>query len=192
MNTAVHPFPQRGRIQPSTTGVLSLAVVFLMAITSGGLTSFPKGNPSAQPLQCGWFCSAPAARAVLPWALIFSDLTGLSKITSPLFGWESSKENTGAPGNSLMIQSWHNSLQGRDPKPIKNRGFFSPMNFNRDWLRDNVVFSLHFRAGVRQHCISRSPGGFFMKSSCYLIPHSIHSQDPDQIPIYPITYCLPK
>lgn len=76
-----------------------------MAITPGGLTSSPTGTAPAQPLRRGWFCLDPATRAVLPWALIFSDLTSLSKTVPPLFGWESSKENTGAPGSGLMIQS---------------------------------------------------------------------------------------
>lgn len=78
----------------------------------------------------------------------------------PPFQWKSSKENTGAPGSGLMIQSWHNSLPGTDPKPVKNRGFLSSMNSDKDWIRDNVVFNLHLRAGARQHCISRSPGFF--------------------------------
>lgn len=51
-----------------------------------------------------------------------------------------------------------NCLPERDSKPIKNRGFFFPMNFNRDWMRHNIVFNLHLRARVRQHCISGSPG----------------------------------
>lgn len=27
-----------------------------------------------------------------------------------------------------------------------------------DWMRHNIVFNLHLRARVRQHCISGSPG----------------------------------
>lgn len=40
---------------------------------------------------------------------------------------------------------------------LKTGEFFSPINSNRDWLRDNVVFNLHLRAGAMQHHISRSP-----------------------------------
>lgn len=139
---------------PASLWVLSSAVVFLVAITSRGLTRFPTGSPSAQPLHCGWFCSAPASRAVLPWALI-SDLTVLSKT---MFAWESSKENTGASGSGFKVQSY--SLSGTDLKPVKSRGFLSPMNFNRAWTRANGVFSPHLRAGVRQHCTPTSSGGF--------------------------------
>lgn len=152
------PSPKNSTVpsSPASLWVLSSAVVFLVAITSGGLMRFPIGNPSAQPLHCGWFCSAPASRAMLPWVLI-SDLTVLSKTT---FAWESSKENTGAPGSGFKVQSWHYSLSGTDLKPVKSRGFLSPMNFNRAWTRANMVFSLYLRAGARQHCTPTSPGGF--------------------------------
>lgn len=64
--------------------------------------------------------------------------------------------------------------QGQIQSPLKTGEFFSPMNSNRDWLRDNVVFNLHLRAWVRQHCISRSPAlwcsGFLWVFVCLLSP----------------------
>lgn len=41
--------------------------------------------PRETPLQCGWFCSAPASRAFWPWTVI-SDPTALSKTMGVLQG----------------------------------------------------------------------------------------------------------
>lgn len=165
--------------------LLSLATVFLMAITYGGWKSLLRGNWTALWLHCScFFCSCLYWGFI--WALIFSDHS--------------------SPAWLRVLQGKHrctrkcsdnseddNFLPGVDSKP----GYFLPMNLNKDWIRDNVIFSLYFKAGVQkalhllEHHLFLFDEVLPSFSPLILSPCDIYSEDPVQIPIYLIILCLP-
>ena len=81
--------------------------------------------------------------------------------------------------------------QGQIQSPLKTGDFFPPWT-SIETESETMWYSIYTSGLEWGSTAFLGALGFLIKSSCYLIPRSIYSQDPDQIPIYLITFCLPK
>lgn len=81
--------------------------------------------------------------------------------------------------------------QGQTQSLLKTGDFFSPWT-SIETESETMWYSIYTSGLEWDSTAFLGALGFLMKSSCYLIPRGIYSQDPDQSPIYLITFCLPK